>query len=142
MSLSPVEAFLLSDNYLPYTTYAHARRTHVTSVSSAPPIRTSCRLYLLGICSVGMSDLLTQFDIVDRAEQARRRSGGSDEAILGGGGGGVRDSLNPFDDQELQSPVAAMQVSSNFCKVGLGVVAVVKELATGDGYKKPIILLQ
>ena len=86
-----------------------------------------------------MSDLLTQFDIVDRAEQARRRSGGSDEAILGGGGGGVRDSLNPFDDQELQSPVAAMQVSSSFCKVGLGAVAVVKELATGDVSKKPII---
>lgn len=86
-----------------------------------------------------MSDLLTQFDIVDRAEQARHRSGGSDDAILGGGGGGVRDSLNPFDDQELQSPVAAMQVSSSFCKVGLGAVAVVKELATGDVSKKPII---
>ena len=65
-----------------------------------------------------MADLLAQFDSVERAEQARRRRGDRDEAILGGGVDGSRDNLNPFDDQELHSPVAAMQVvfmSSRSC---------------------------
>ena len=65
-----------------------------------------------------MSDLLAQFDIVDRAEQARHGSRERDEAILGGGGDGVGDSLNPFSGPELQSPVAAMQVRMGVC-VGL-----------------------
>lgn len=57
-----------------------------------------------------MADILAQFEIVDRAEQARSRRGDRDEAVLGGGGDGTRDSLNPFDDQDLQSPVASLQV--------------------------------
>ena len=57
-----------------------------------------------------MADLLAQFDIVERAELARNRIGDRDDAVLGGGGDGARGSLNPFDDQELQSPVAAVQV--------------------------------
>jgi hypothetical protein len=56
-----------------------------------------------------MADLLAQFDIVERAELARNRIGDRDDAVLGGGGDGARGSLNPFDDQELQSPVAAVQ---------------------------------
>ena len=62
-----------------------------------------------------MSDILTQFDIEERAEQARHMSGGGDNAILSGGGGGGRGSLNPFDGPGLQSPATGMQVSSGVC---------------------------
>lgn len=58
-----------------------------------------------------MADLLAQFDIVERAELERsRRAGRDDDAVLGGGRDGVRSSLNPFDDQEMQSPVATIQM--------------------------------
>ena len=68
----------------------------------------------------GMSDILTQFDMEERAEQARHRGGGGDDAILSGGGGGGRGSLNPFDGPGLQSPAAAMQVSSGVCVYNVG----------------------
>ena len=64
-----------------------------------------------------MSDLLAQFDIADRAEQARRRGGERDEAILGGGGTIAADSLNPFDGPELQSSVTAVQVGRYVCSL-------------------------
>ena len=60
-----------------------------------------------------MADLLAQFDFVERAELEQEQSGrrDRDEAVLGGGGDRMGGSLNPFDDQELQSPVAAVQVT-------------------------------
>lgn len=57
-----------------------------------------------------MADLLAQFDIVERAELERSRRADRDDAVLGVGRDGARSSLNPFDDQEMQSPVAAMQM--------------------------------
>lgn len=60
-------------------------------------------------------DLLAQFEIVDRAEEARRTNVERDEAILGGRGGrgvdGISDSLNPFNQPDLHSQVSGMQVS-------------------------------
>lgn len=53
-----------------------------------------------------MADLLTQFDIVERAEQARNKR--RDRDLGDDGSSGARDILNPFDEE--QSPVAAIQV--------------------------------
>ena len=55
-----------------------------------------------------MADLLAQFDIVERAEQARDGRGGA--GSLGGGGDRARAPINPFDDIQELRPVAAMQV--------------------------------
>lgn len=57
-----------------------------------------------------MADLLAQFDIVERAELERSRRADRDDVVLGIGRVGGRGSLNPFDDQEMQPPVAAMQM--------------------------------
>lgn len=57
-----------------------------------------------------MADLLAQFDIVERAEQARTQRGDHDDVVLGGSDGRFRDSLNPFDEHELDSPVATIPV--------------------------------
>ena len=87
------------------------RRRSVRAAGERDRSRETGEIGLRSLCTyVGMSDILAQFDIEERAEQARHRSSGGDEAILGGGGGGVRDSINPFDGPELQSPVTAVQV--------------------------------
>ena len=59
-----------------------------------------------------MADLLAQFE---RAEQARTRRGDHGDIVLEGSDGRFRDSLNPFDEHELQSPVAAIPAVCLVC---------------------------
>ena len=50
-----------------------------------------------------MADILAQFDIVERAEQARTRRGGAggEGGGLGLGGDASQVSTNPFDDDDV-----------------------------------------